>query len=240
MNLLGLVCSVEIEAHPLVRMLSGTESLEVGKCRGWRGILGGRNVLLLACGMGKANAAHGLTALLERFRPKGLIATGVGGAYVGSGLDVCDIAVAEAEIYADEGVETPDGWRSCEEIGIPLAPVQGTPLFNHFPLERERVRIALDAIRGGGQKAFSGPFVTASTCSGTLARGNRLRDRYQAICESMEGAAFAHVAALYQVPFLEVRGISNLVEDRDRERWRIEDAASAAAQAVAATVSTWA
>jgi futalosine hydrolase len=48
----------------------------------------------------------------------------------------------------------------------------------------------------------------------------------------MEGAAAAHVCALYRLPFLEVRGISNLVEDRDRERWRIPLAAGAAQQAV--------
>jgi futalosine hydrolase len=40
------------------------------------------------------------------------------------------------------------------------------------------------------------------------------------------------VCALHDVPFLEVRGISNLVEDRDREKWRIKEAADAA-QAVA-------
>jgi len=30
------------------------------------------------------------------------------------------------------------------------------------------------------------------------------------------------------VPFLEVRGISNLVENRDRAKWRIAEAASSA------------
>jgi futalosine hydrolase len=44
----------------------------------------------------------------------------------------------------------------------------------------------------------------------------------------MEGAAAAHVCALYDLPFLELRGISNLVEDRDREKWRLAEAAEAA------------
>jgi futalosine hydrolase len=37
----------------------------------------------------------------------------------------------------------------------------------------------------------------------------------------MEGAAVAHVALLYDIPLLEVRGISNMVEDRDLSRWDI-------------------
>jgi len=36
----------------------------------------------------------------------------------------------------------------------------------------------------------------------------------------MEGAAAAHICALYKVPFMEIRGISNLVTDRDRGSWQ--------------------
>jgi futalosine hydrolase len=39
--------------------------------------------------------------------------------------------------------------------------------------------------------------------------------------ESMEGAAAAHVAALYQVPMVEIRAASNRVGDRDKTRWDI-------------------
>jgi futalosine hydrolase len=48
----------------------------------------------------------------------------------------------------------------------------------------------------------------------------------------MEGAAYAHVAAIYDLPYIEVRGISNLVTDRELEGWRLRDAAEAAAHAV--------
>ena len=35
----------------------------------------------------------------------------------------------------------------------------------------------------------------------------------------MEGAGAAHVALLYDLPFLEIRAVSNLVGDRDKRRW---------------------
>jgi futalosine hydrolase len=44
----------------------------------------------------------------------------------------------------------------------------------------------------------------------------------------MEGAAAAHVCALHDIPFLEVRGVSNLVEDRNRGAWQVAGAADAA------------
>jgi futalosine hydrolase len=40
------------------------------------------------------------------------------------------------------------------------------------------------------------------------------------------------VCALHDVPFLEVRGVSNLVEDRDRKKWQIAEAANAAQKVV--------
>jgi futalosine hydrolase len=45
--------------------------------------------------------------------------------------------------------------------------------------------------------------------------------RFSGICENMEGAAVAQVASLYGVDCMEIRGISNLVEDRDLSRWNI-------------------
>jgi futalosine hydrolase len=55
----------------------------------------------------------------------------------------------------------------------------------------------------------------------------------------MEGAALAHVCALYGVPFLELRAVSNTVEDRDLSTWRIREAAEAAQRAVRALVASW-
>ena len=55
----------------------------------------------------------------------------------------------------------------------------------------------------------------------------------------MEGAALAHVAAIYEVPLLELRAVSNLVEDRDLSRWRIPEAAETAQEAVRAVVKAW-
>jgi futalosine hydrolase len=47
----------------------------------------------------------------------------------------------------------------------------------------------------------------------------------------MEGAAIAHICTRYGVPMVEMRGISNIVEDRDRGRWNIRLAADNCQQA---------
>jgi len=211
----------------------------IGRKRAWGGRLDGAPAIVFPGGMGKSNAAHALTVLLETRRVRGVIGFGVGGAYAGSGLGIGDVAIASAAIYGDEGVEAPDGWLDAEGIGIPLAERDGHRWFNRFEPDPRRVAAAARALEAAGIAARVGPFVTVSSCSGTAARGAVLAARFGGVCEGMEGAALAHVATLYDVPFLEIRAISNAVEDRDFTRWRLRDAADAAQGAVRVVAREW-
>lgn len=236
---LALVCSVAFECERLVARLHRPRETVVGRKPAWTGELDGVPVILLPAGMGKTNAAHGVTALLETRPVRGVIGFGIGGAYAGSGLEIGDVALASEAVYGDEGVLAPGGWMSTEGIGIPLVRSGETALFNVFPLDGAKVERARAALEAAGLKARVGPFATVSTCSGTAARGAELAARFGALCEGMEGAAVAHVAAIYGVPALELRAVSNHVEDRDLTRWRLREAAEAAQSAVRIVVSGW-
>ncbi|HEX8694905.1 MAG TPA: futalosine hydrolase [Longimicrobium sp.] len=236
---LALVCSVPLECERLRGWLADAAPVEVGRKAAWSGVLGGAPVIVFPAGMGKTNAAHGLTALLERREVRGVLGFGVGGAYPGSGLEVGDVAVASRAVYGDEGVEAPGGWLSTEGIGIPLLERGGERVFNEIALDPALAGRARAALEAAGFRVRVGPFVTVSACSGTAARGTELARRFGALCEGMEGAALAHVAAIYEVPFLELRAISNRVEDRDLSRWRLREAAEAAQEAVRVVVGGW-
>jgi len=54
----------------------------------------------------------------------------------------------------------------------------------------------------------------------------------------MEGAAVAHVAHLHRIRVGEVRGISNIVTNRDTKSWRLKDASVAAQEAVITWLET--
>lgn len=188
---------------------------------------------LVITGIGAVNTSHALTRQLATHpSPSLVIQTGIAGAYVPAGVSVGSVVLANEEIYADVGVMTTDGWRSAEEIGIPLVEASATrpARFNSFPSDAHLVMRA-SAICGS-RVARTGRFLTLSQVTGVRTLGDALHERFGALCESMEGAAAAHVCALHDVPFLEVRGISNLVEDRDRSKWRIEEAAEAAQSVV--------
>jgi futalosine hydrolase len=216
-----ITASVDKELSQLIRELDAKKLDDAGPRPIWRGDAPSGTVYLATTGIGKVNAAIASTLLTERFRPKLLINTGCGGAYCGSGLMVGDLAVATAEIYGDEGVLTVDGWHTLEIIGIPSVERNGNRYSNEFPLSMQASSNVFQFAFSLGLPVKRGKFITVSTCSGTSHRGAELYKRFGGICENMEGAAVAHVALLYDTPFLEVRGISNMVEDRDLSRWDI-------------------
>jgi futalosine hydrolase len=235
---LVLLCSVPLEAEPVLDGLELRGELRVGRRRAWDGRRGPHGVRLIITGMGKTNAAQALTAVLESGSHSAL-GFGVAGSYPGHGPKIGGVVLAESAIYADEGVEAPAGWLSPREMGIPLLEVDGERYHDRFPLDRTRVRAAAQVLAQVGIEASVGPVATVSACSGTEARGALLARRHGAHAEAMEGAAWAHVARLYGAPYLEVRGISNRVEDRDPARWRLAEGAAAAAAAVLALIDHW-
>jgi futalosine hydrolase len=237
---LALVCSVPLECERLRAALQDAAEVRIGRKPAWTGRLESADVILLPGGMGKTNAAHALTALLETRPVRGVIGFGIGGAYPGSGLSVGSVALATAAVYGDEGVHAPDGWIGTEGIGIPLWTAGESRVFNEFTLDPARVERARAALADAGFDVRTGPFVTVSACSGTAALGAAMAERVPgALCEGMEGAALAHVAAIYEVPLLELRAVSNLIEDRDLSRWRIHEAAETAQEAVRVLVRAW-
>lgn len=189
--------------------------------RAWvRGMIGIRPVVLIETGIGAVNTAQALTVALQEIDPELVLQIGIGGAYLGSGLDKGDFALANEENYGDLGVVAPDGWFPADEIGIPVLSA-GRDYYNTYPLDSKLVDNAQHILEQSGECVVQGPFVTVQQCTGREDIGNELAARFNAICENMEGAAAAHVCMLYAAPFLELRAISNRVEDRNKDAWDI-------------------
>ena len=219
----GIVAATLIEVRVLLGHLKRLSGLmEIGHLSVQQGTLGDRLVLVAISGVGKANAAVASTLLVAKFQVEHLVSIGIAGAYPSSGLSPRDVVVATSEIYADEGCLSQKGWLSMEEIGRPLVEVQGERFYDAFLMYVPSVC-----------SLPHGPFLTLSAVTGTREVLDRLTEQFpRALCETMEGAAVAHVATLWQVPCTEVRGVSNMVGHRYRESWLVDEAAENAQREV--------
>lgn len=213
-------------------------------------------VVLAIGGCDKANTAHMLTCLFEAMRPGPslVVQVGIAGAFRAPGapagsaapgavLHIGDLVLATQEAYSDTGSSSPEGWLSATDLGLPIAQVAGVELGGVFSVDPSLVEAARAAVAtiewpGSLTMVHAGPCVTSSQATGRQAEADALYLRWGALAESMEGAAAAHICALYGVPFLEIRGISNLVGDRDRGAWQVERAVAVAGEAALAVVAS--
>lgn len=251
MKFLALLASVPFESELILSQLKNVRKTKIAGKAIYKGKLPNRNILLINTGIGKVNAAHSATGIIEHFPIRYIINLGVGGTYPKSQLKIGDIAVASKEIYGDEGVMTLKGWdrpayrqgrlvprwEGVKKIGIPLVQIGKRKYFNEFPFDKKLVKKTLNSVKRITHHASritikSGSFVTVSVTTGTHKRAVELERRFNAICENMEGAAIVHICTIYKIPMLEIRGISNIVGARDKSKWDLNLASGNCQKAV--------
>lgn len=213
------VAATEIEMSPLQRQLQ-EDSIPC---------------LTLVTGVGPIETAVRLTRFLAE-RPgaiKAVVNLGVAGGYISvdesDETALLDLFVAETEVFGDLGISYSD-----RVVALPEELTGKIAFLMNLDLLTKACRICFEH----GMLLKTGNFVTVAGVSATRARGEMLRNRYQAHCENMEGAAVARVSAEYALPVLEVRCISNLVEDRDLSSWRLEEACIKSAQMAAIIIKS--
>lgn len=178
-------------------------------------------VSFLCCGVGPVEAAYSLSCSLAERKdnpPTGVINFGIGGAYPGSGIDLLDLGLATGEVLADLGVCDPEAVHFLTDSALNIK--------QEFGLDSQPIfKRAADFLAEEDIPFHEGGFVTLNCASGTRERGEYFRNRHRGLCENMEGAALARVCQGFDVDFLELRTISNMVEDRDSGgKWLIDEA----------------
>lgn len=178
-------------------------------------------VHVVVAGIGRTNAAAATAEALAEARATGapfaaVISTGIAGALPGSNLALGTVIVADACIYAEEGIALPEGQGDMRVLGFPLGDFEG----NRVPVDGA----LLVAFRALGPACA---IATVATCSGTDAAALSVRTRTGAMAEAMEGAAVVHAARRVGIPAIEIRSISNTTGDRATQRWDIAAAFTA-------------
>lgn len=179
---------------------------------------GGEAVKTLVTGVGLVEAAITTArALVEnQGQVEAVVNLGVAGAYIGSGPEILDICLATDEVIGDLGI--------CHEMGVEPFNPEKIPVVHSISLDAGLLKKAGGLLDELQEKYRQGRFVSVNCVSATAARGALLFQAYSAICENMEGAAIARGCQKFAVPCLEIRCISNMVEDRNLANWQLEEA----------------
>ncbi len=184
------------------------------------GKLNGRQVVVTWTGVGKVNAAMTTTLLIEHFKPKRIIFTGIAGG-VNRDLQPGDIVIAERTAHHDMGTVWPEG-LFFKGVKSRIGGYEN-PVF--FPADKELVKLAQRAADGAtlesirtfkgrrNPKIIKGVVVTGDAFIASADKCAELRKRLEADAVEMEGAAVAQICYQRQIPCLVIRSISDNADE---------------------------
>ena len=119
--------------------------------------------------------------------------------------------------FAFWGSEDNDDFLSVFKTGLQNADEYPFSNGKILPLESDFNISSIEMVSG----------LTVQTVTGSVKSIDLLRQHYQADVESMEGAAVFYVANQFNIPAAQIRSISNYIEPRNRDNWKIQEALTA-------------
>jgi len=172
-----------------------------------------KNAEVLITGVGIPATIFHLTKQLARKEYNLVIQAGIAGTF-NNALAPGSVAIIGKDAFADIGINEKGTFRTLFETGLAKE--------NDFPYndgwlvnEHEYFRYpSLFVVKG----------ITVNKIIDDKVQIKKIREKFEADIESMEGAAFHYVCLQQKIQFLQLRSISNVAGERDKTKWMMKEA----------------
>ncbi|ELV06874.1 5'-methylthioadenosine/adenosylhomocysteine nucleosidase [Brachyspira hampsonii] len=199
---MAIIGAMDSEITNFKGMIENIEEIEIANIIYYKGTLCGKNIVLLKSGIGKVNAAIATTIAIERFNVEKIIFTGV----AGSGnpdYDISDIVISKDLIEHDFDTSDLDG----EELTVLVKGYNK----NYYPADASLIQLAKESAQKviKENKVYIDTIATGDQFVGNNQKVKQIHNKFKAGAIEMEGAAVAHAALMYKVPFVVIRSLSD-------------------------------
>ncbi len=201
--MIGIIGAMSQEVANLKEAMSSVEVKSMAGMEFYRGIIGGREAVVVRSGIGKVNAAVCSQILVDHYGVTAIINTGIAGS-LRNEINIGDIVLSRDTLQHD---------MDATGFGYPLGviPQMEQSVFRGderlISLARECCAAVVPEIGVHVGRVVSGDqFVSTKEKAW-------LTENFDGFCTEMEGAAIAQTAWLNQVPFLIIRAISDKADD---------------------------
>lgn len=201
---IGIIGAMEEEVAVLKQEMNIEETIEYASMQFCKGVLCGKNVVIVRSGIGKVNAGICAQILADKFGVDVLINTGIAGS-LDSAIDIGDMVISTDLVEHD---------MDATIFGDPLGQVPRMDTFS-FPAEPSLIEKAVAANEEANPdiKTFTGRIVSGDQFVSSAEVKEKLVKNFQAKCTEMEGAAIAHAAYLNKISCVIIRAISDKADN---------------------------
>lgn len=166
---------------------------------------------ILITGIGAVSATYALTRYLQHKRPELIIQAGVAGCFDPS-IEQGAVFAVHKEAFADLGVQEKNGFQSIFEMG--LAGGNETPFKKSMLVNPNKTLLKRSRLKKVNA-------ITVNEISTSKKRIKEYQEIYHPMLESMEGAALHYVCLQENIPFMQLRSVSNTVGERNKTKWNL-------------------
>ncbi len=164
--------------------------------------------------VGILSTCYSLTKIIFEQKPDLIIQAGIAGSFDKT-IALGKVFTVKEEFIGDVGVEENGFFNDVFDmmfLNENAFPYTNRKLAN--PWLSKYNFLKLDEVTG----------VTINEISTRPERIGQLRNKYNPVIESMEGAALHYVGLQMNVPFIQIRSVSNYVGERDKSKWSFNEA----------------
>ena len=200
MKKIGIIGAMELEVEVLKEQMDVKNIVEKASMKFYEGILRGKDVVIVQCGIGKVNAGICVQILADLFHVDAVINTGVAGS-LRAEINIGDIVVSTDACEHDMDV-TALGYKQG------IIPQMKE---SFFKADRKLVEAAIEVCREVNPdiNVYEGRVLSGDQFISGEEIKNKLIDLFGGFCTEMEGAAIAHAAFLNEIPYVVIRAISD-------------------------------
>lgn len=202
--MLGIIGAMDEEVAKLKERMTEVSVYTKASMDFYKGILNGKEVVVVRSGIGKVNAAVCTQILISELHATAVINTGIAGS-LDAAIDIGDIVLASDVVHHD---------MDATGFGYPVGQIPRMDVLS-FEADSRLRHLAKECCESAG--------INVGIHVGRVASGDQfisskeaksgIIDKFHASCTEMEGAAIAQAAYLNGVPFLIIRAISDKADD---------------------------
>ncbi len=165
---------------------------------------------ILITGVGSPACIYALTRRLQQTSYDFVIQAGIAGTFKNS-FSLGETFFVQTDTFADLGIYENESFFTLFEKNFMDA--------NAVPYKNGWLENAIE----NSFNLTSAKSITVNTVTDNFLQSSMFSKKYDPDVESMEGAAFHYVCIQENVPFLQIRSISNFVGERIKTNWKMKE-----------------
>lgn len=202
--MLGIIGAMDVEVAEVKKCMENVTVKTMAGMDFYRGVLKGKEAVVVRCGIGKVNAAICTQILADQYQVSAVINTGIAGSLKPE-INIADVVLSTDVVHHD---------MDATGFGYPAGQIPQMKEFS-FSADEELRKLAYDCCKEVNPEigVFIGRVVSGDQFISDRVKKEWISKTFGGACTEMEGAAIAQAAYLNHIPFLIIRAISDKADD---------------------------